>query len=159
MKAAAELKVLRVAVIHGRQRSTGDPLAQSIDAGCKENRFRHVKRGTCQPRRSCHAAGRIESGAKDEWTRPAEEREIARGMLQIVASLKALLLQFPCSPAIERCYGQGCQHSGRADHGVTFRQPWTGRYGAVLWRILRVKTGYMGRGRERRAGGKERTQE
>ena len=93
MKAAAELKVLRVAVIHGRQRSTGDPLAQTSNAGCKENGFRHVKRSTCQPRHSCDAAGRKKTGTNNKWTRPAEEREIARGVLQIVASWR----RFSCS--------------------------------------------------------------
>ena len=161
MKAAAKLKVLRVTVIHGRERSAGDPLAQTSNAGCKENRFSHVKRSTCQPRHSCHAAGRIKTCANDKWTRPAEEREIARGVLQIVASLEALLLQFPCSPGVERRYGHGCQHSGCADHSVTFRQPRTGRDGggAIVLRILRTKTGHNGSGGEHRAGGEERTQE
>jgi hypothetical protein len=109
MKAAAKLKVVRVTIIHGRERSTGDPLAQTSNAGCKQNRSRHVKRGTRQPRHSCHAAGRIKTSAYDEWTRPAEEREIARGVLQIVGSLEALFLQSPCSPAVERRYGHGCQ--------------------------------------------------
>lgn len=159
MKAAAKLKVLRVAIVHGRERSAGEPLAQTINAGCKENRFRHVKRGTCQPRHSCDAAGRIKTGANDKWTRPAEEREIARGVLQIVASLKALLLEFPGSPGVEGRYGHGCQHGDRAGHGVTFRQPGTGRDGAIPLRILRAKTGHNGSGGEHRAGGKERTQE
>jgi hypothetical protein len=102
MKAAAKLKVLRITVIHGRERSAGDPLAQTSNAGCKENGFSHVKRSTCQPRHSCHAADRIKTRANDKWTWAAEEREIARGVLQIVASLEVLLLQCPCSPAVER---------------------------------------------------------
>ncbi len=81
MKAAAKLKVLRVTVIHGRECSAGDPLPQASDAGGKENRFRHVKRTTCQPRHSCQATGGIQTCANDEWTWPAKECEIARGML------------------------------------------------------------------------------
>jgi len=158
MKAASELKVLRVTIVHGREGSTGDPLAHTRNAGCKENRFRHVKRSTGQPRHSCQAAGCIKTGANNKWTWAAEEREIARGVLQIVASLEALLLQFPGSPAVERRYGHGCQHGECADHSVTFRQPWTGRHGAIPLRILRTSTGHKASGGEHRAGGKERTQ-
>ena len=158
MKAASELKVLRVTIVHGREGSTGDPLAHTRNAGCKENRFRHVKRSTGQPRHSCHAAGCIKTGANNKWTWAAEEREIARGVLQIVASLKALLLQFPGSPAVERCHSHGCQHGECADHSVTFRQPWTGRDGAIPLRILRTSTGHKASGEEHRAGDKERTQ-
>jgi hypothetical protein len=92
MKAAAELKVLRVAVIHGRQPSAGDPLPQTSNAGRKEKRRGHVKRTTCQAWHSCKAAGRIQTCANNEWTWTTEEREIVRGVLEIVASLKSLLL-------------------------------------------------------------------
>ena len=155
MKAAAELKVLRVAVIHGRQRSTGDPLAQTSNAGCKENRFRHVKRSTCQPRHSCHAAGRIKTGANDKWTWPAEEREIARGVLQIVASLEALCLQHPRSPGVEWRYGHGCKDGECGPHGVMFRDPWASGANAIPERILRTKTGCG----ESRAGCEKHMQE
>ena len=148
VKAAAELKVLRVTIVHGRKRSPGDPLAQTSNAGCKENGFRHVKRSTCQPRHSCDAAGRKKTGANNKWTRPAEEREIARGVLQIVVSLEALLLQFPCGPAVKRCYGHGYQRGYSAGLGVTFRQPRTGRDGgrAILLKILRTSTGHNASG-------------
>jgi len=161
MKAAAKLKVLRVTIIHGRERSTGDPLAQAIKARCKKNCLRHVKPGIRQPRQSCYTAGHIKTCAHEKWTWPSEEREIARGVLQIVASLDVLPLHCHCNPAVERRYGHGCQHGGCAEHSVTFRQPGTGRDGggAILLRILRTKTGHNGSGRERRAGGKERTQE
>jgi hypothetical protein len=52
-----------------------------------------VKRGICHPRHSCQATSRVQTGANDEWTRAAEEREFARGVLQIVDSLEPLLLQ------------------------------------------------------------------
>src|ERR1700674_2654100 len=86
MKASAKLKVLRVTVIHGRESSPGEALTKAINAGRKENCLRHVKRTTCHPRHSCQAASRVQTGPNDEWTWAAEEREIARGVLQIVAS-------------------------------------------------------------------------
>ena len=56
------------------------PLPQTSNTGCKENDFSHVKRFTSQPRHSCDAAGSGKTGADNEWTRPAEEREIAHGV-------------------------------------------------------------------------------
>src|ERR1700730_12017715 len=124
MKAAAQLKVLRVTVIHGRECSTGDPLPQASDAGRNENGFHHVKRTICQPRHSCRATSRVQTCANNEWTWPAKEREIARGVLQIVASLEALCLQNPRGPGVEWCYGDGRKDGERAPPDVMFRDPW-----------------------------------
>jgi hypothetical protein len=155
MKAAAKLKILWVTVIHGRECSAGDPLPQAGNASRKENRFRHVKCTTCQPRHSCQATGRIQTCANNEWTGPAKESEIARGVLQIVASLEALLLQYPRGPGVERRYGHGCQDGKCARGCVLFRDPWASGASAIAVRILRTKTG-CGKGR---AGGEEHMQE
>jgi hypothetical protein len=159
MKAAPELEVLRVTVIHRWERSAGKPLPQTRNAGRKENRFRHVKRGAGQPGHSCHSAGRIETDANDKWTRPAKEREIARGVLKIVASLEALLLQHPRSPGVERRYSHSCQHSGYSRQSINLRDPWTRGVSAIAVRILRTKTGRGGSGGECRASGEEHMQE
>jgi hypothetical protein len=100
VKPAAELEVLRVAVVHGRERSPGETLPQARNAGRKENRFRHVKCTTREPRHSCQTTGRIQTCANDEGTGPAKEGKIARRVLQIVASLEAFLLEHPRSPGV-----------------------------------------------------------
>jgi hypothetical protein len=159
MKAAAKLKVLRVTVVHGRERSPGETLSQASNAGGKENRFSHVKCTTRQPRHSCQTTGRIQTCANNEGTWPAKEGEIARCVLQIVASLKAFLLEYPRSPGVERRYGNGCQHCECAGDSVIFRDPWASDTSAVAVRILRTKTGCDGCGGEGRAGGEEHMQE
>lgn len=159
MKAPAELKVLRVAVIHGRQCSAGEPLPQTSNAGRKENRLGHVKRTTCQPWHMRQAAGRIQTRANNEWTWPTDEREIARGVLEIVASLKSLFLQLSRRSGVERRYGQGCQDREGARHGIMFRDPWAGDASAIAVRTLRTKTGCDDSGGHGRAGGEEHMQE
>jgi hypothetical protein len=159
MKATAKLKVLRVTVIHGRECSAGDPLPQASNAGRKENRFRHVKRTTCQSRHSCQATRRIQACANNEWTWPAKEREIVCGVLEIIASLKSLLLQLPRSSGVERRYGQGCQDREGARRGVMFRDPSAGDANAIAVRILRTKTGCDGSGGDGRARGEKHMQE
>lgn len=159
MKTAAELKVFRVTVIHRWKRSAGDSLPQTSNAGRKENRLRHVKRGTCQSRYSCQAAGRIQTRANNEWTWPAEEREIARGVLQIVASLEALLLHYHRSPGVQGRYGHGCKDGQGARRSVMSRDPWAGGASAIAVRILRTKTGCDGSDGHGRAGGDEHMQE
>ena len=159
MKAAAKLKVVRVIHIHVRKRSAEEPLAQASNARCKQNCLRHVKPSIGQPRHSCYAAGRKKTCANEKWTRPAEERELTRGALQILAALEARRLHCPHSPAVQRRNGHGCQHGDCARHSVTFRQPWTGRDGAIVVRILRPSTGHDDSGGEHRAGSKYHTQE
>jgi hypothetical protein len=141
MKPAAELKVLRVTVVHGRERSPGETLPQASDAGRKENRFRHVKCTTRKPRHSCQTTGRVQTRANDEGTWPAKEGEIARGVLQIVASLYPLLLEHSRSPGIEGRYGNCYQHGECAGDSVTFRDPWASDANAIALRILRTNAG------------------
>jgi hypothetical protein len=138
MKAAAKLKVLRVTVVDGRECPAGNPFPQASNAGREENRFRHVKCATCQPWHSCQTTSGIQTRTNNEGTWPAKEGEIARCVLQIVASLEAFLLEYPRSPGVERRYGNGCQHCECAGDSVAFRDPWASDANAVAGRILRT---------------------
>ena len=158
MKAATKLKVLRVIHIHRRQRAAEEPLAQATNARCKENSLRHVKPCIREPRQSCYAAGHVKTCAHEKWTGPSEEREIARGVLQIVAALEVLALHCHCNPAVERRYSYGCQHGDCAPNSIVFRQQRTSRRSAIVLRFLRTGTRHNA-GRERRTGGKEHTQQ
>jgi len=159
MKAAAKLKVLRVTVVDGRECPAGKPFPQTSNAGRKQNRFRHVKCTTRQLRHSCQTTGRIQTCANNEGTWPAKEGEIARCVLQIVASLEAFLLEYPRSSGVERRYGNGCQQCECGGDCVTFRDPRASDASAIAVRILRAKTGCDGRSGEGRAGGEEHMQE
>src|ERR1700680_827873 len=158
MKAAAKLKILRVTIVHGRKRSPGETLPQASNAGRKENRLRHVKCTTRQSRHSCQTTGRIQTCANNEGTWAAKEGEIAGCVLQIVASLKALLLEYPRSPGVERRYGNGCQHCECAGYSVPLCNPCSSDASAVTARILCTKTGRDGCGGEDRPGGEEQMQ-
>jgi hypothetical protein len=146
MKAAAKLKVLWVTVVHGRERSPGETLSQSSNARRKEDRFGHVKCTTRQLRQSCQTTGGIQTCPNNEGTWPAKEGEIARCVLQIVASLEAFLLEYPRGPGVERRYGNRCQHCECAGDSVTFRDPCASDASAIAVRILRTKTGCDGCG-------------
>jgi hypothetical protein len=102
VKAAEKLKVVRVIHIHIGKRSAEYSLGHAIDARCKKNCLRHVKPNVRQTRHSRQAACRIKTRANYKWTWPAEEREIVRGVPQIIASLESLLLQVPGGPCVER---------------------------------------------------------
>ena len=63
---------------------------------------------------------RIKTCAHDKRTRPAEEGELARCVLEIAVALKLLLLQLSRSPAVEGRDGHGCEHGECGGHGITF---------------------------------------
>ena len=81
------------------------------------------------------------------------------GVLEIITSLKSLLLQFSRGSGVERRYGQGCQDREGASRGVMFRDPLAGDANAIAVRILRTKTGCNGSGGEGQTRGEEHMQE